>query len=377
MADKKQEEYMHVAGQVFLGLVNKVYGTDNFADVALKICGNPDNIIGEGTSKYVYKIDGIDSYVLACLKKEFDPSAALARFEPCEISLPRYNFGQILFDNGQGLIVMKKSEGVPHSLERWINHCRGAIEGTQPMSRENAEIALLKICEISRMPIETFNHLAMQIKYLNEYSLPMDTINPNNLLVDVKNKQINLIDVFDGPECLQQIKDPKNGVRNMEAVLLDSMLHTEYMKALSPGGKELLKFASGIVIDKCQKAASNVGLVADSDNVRCYFETAKENSKRNKIVPYFLGCYEAFVTLYEEQLAQDEQITVNQEVNARYEREEVDYLQLKMDMLKKELGDKMGKTADKKTGKINKEHHEIADRQVFIAKEIMKMQAGK
>lgn len=378
MKDKPQkEEYMHVAGQVFLELIKKVYGTDNFAEVVPKIYDNPDNIIGEGVSKYVYKIDGVDSYVLALIKQEFDSSKVEARFKPCDVTLPRYNFGQILFDNGNGLIVMKKCEGVPHSLKRWVNHSFGVLIGEQTLPKETAEEALLKICLVSRMPMDAFNHLAMQIKYLNENSLPMDTINPNNLLVDVANGQINLIDVFDSPKFLYEAKDPKSGVRNMEAILLDSMLHTEYMKVLSPGKQELMRFAAERVIEKCQKAAENVGLINDPNKVQAYFELIKKNSDGDQIPKAFLQHYKDFVAMYKDELAKDENIAFNREVNEQYQRKEIDYLQLKMDMLKKELGDKVGKTADKKTGKVDGTHHEMADSQVFIAREIMKMKNSK
>lgn len=370
---QKNEEYMHVAGQVFLELVKKVYGTDNFAEIAPQIYNNPDNIIGEGISKYVYKIDGIDGYVLALIKREFEPTDGRTRFESCDMVMPKYNFGQVLFDNGHGLIVMKKIEGNSHSLKRWVNHSFDALEGKKPLSQEKAEEALLKICLISRMPMDAFNHLAMQIKYLNENSLPMDTINPNNILVDVENGQINLIDVFDAPKFLYEIKDPKNGVRNMEAVLLDSLLQTEYIKVLSPGKQELLKFASAKVIEKCQRAAENVGLINNTDKVHHYFELAMANSPKGRRSIDFIKHYENFVALYKDELAKDENIAFNREVNAFYERKEVDYLELKMNMLRKELGDKMGQTADKKTGKVGDEHHDIANRQVFIAKEIIKM----
>lgn len=373
-----QGEYMQVAGQTFLKIVKKVYGTDNFAEVAPQIFANPKNIIGEGNTKYVFKIDGIEGYVLAVLKDEFDLSRPPVPLKACEIPLPRYNFGQILFENDNGLMVMRKAEGVPHSSEPWVKYSFGVLEGAMSMPKKTAEKALLKICAVSRMPITAFNHMAMQIKYLNEGGLPLDTINPNNILIDPKNKQINIIDVLDGPEFLRQIKSPINGVRNMEAILLDSIMHAEYMKVLSPGEQKLMKYASEVVIEKCQKAAENVGLVSDPSNVRHYFELIIKNDDRKSPITFaFLRNYSEFTSLYKDKLAKDEEIVLNPKRNAKYEKQEVDYLQLKMDMLRAELGDKVGQTADKKTGKITKEHIEIAQRQTFLAKQMMKIRNEK
>lgn len=59
--------------------------------------------------------------------------------------------------------------------------------------------------------------------------------------------------------------------------------------------------------------------------------------------------------------------------------EEKDYLQDKLNVLRKKLGDKVGKTADK-TGKVTDEHREIAKQQVEISKALIKAKrerAGK
>lgn len=52
--------------------------------------------------------------------------------------------------------------------------------------------------------------------------------------------------------------------------------------------------------------------------------------------------------------------------------EEKDFLQEKMKILHAKLGDKLGKTADVKTGEVSDEHRKIAKQQVEISKAIMK-----
>ena len=49
-----------------------------------------------------------------------------------------------------------------------------------------------------------------------------------------------------------------------------------------------------------------------------------------------------------------------------------DLLQIKMDIIKTKIGDKMGKTADRKTGKVSDDDIERADDQKNISKILMK-----
>jgi len=56
---------------------------------------------------------------------------------------------------------------------------------------------------------------------------------------------------------------------------------------------------------------------------------------------------------------------------------EEDSLQLKMDLLRERLGDKVGKTADVETGRITEEHQETAKTQVEISKALMQANRKK
>ena len=365
------EDGMETAIEDFEKKFKEVYGEANLVEMAPRIFANPDNMVGEGVSKQVFSIPSMKGYLLAFLKEKYNPEECSKPFNPCNIPLPKYNFGQIMFE-GNGLMVMKKSEGVPHSLNRWVLHLKKVVEQEKTVSSVEAEFALFRICEIARMPIDTFVHFASQIKYLNENSLPMDTVNPNNLLIDYEKKRINMIDVFDGPKFLQQLKAPMNGVRNMEAVLLDSVLHTEYLKKLSPVKQELMKCASRIVIGKCQRAAQSIGLVNDSNNARHYFELMLQNSGADKMRAKggleILRRYLDFTKLYKAELSReslkDGKVVLHNE----------DFLALKAKTLKEKLGDKVGETADRPTGKVCQEHRLRAQKQMSI---LMKLRAER
>ena len=369
------EDGMETAIEDFEKKFKEVYGEADIVEMAPRIFADPSNLAGEGASKRVFNIPGMEDYLLAFLKEEYNSNERAKPFKPCDIPLPKYNFGQIMFE-GNGMLVMKKTKGVPHSLKCWFSHLMKMMEGKQPVSKVEAELALLKMCEISRMPIDSFVHFASQVKYLNENSLPMDTVNPNNLLIDYENKRINMIDVFDGPLFLRQIKSPMNGVRNMEAVLLDSVLHTEYLKVLPPVKQELMKCASRVVICKCQRAAKSIGLVNDSNNVRHYFELFIQNSGDDKERAQggleLLRHYLDFTKLYRDELSR-EQLDKGKKV-PQSEDSLARFLALKEKTLKEELGDKVGETADRVTGEIREEHRLRAQKQMSI---LMKLRAER
>jgi hypothetical protein len=160
----------------------------------------------------------------------------------------------------------------------------------------------------------------------------------------------------------------------MEAVLLDSVLHTEYLKVLPPVKQELMKCASRVVICKCQRAAKSIGLVNDSNNVRHYFELFIQNSGDDKERAQggleLLRHYLDFTKLYRDELSReqlDKGMPQSKDALACF-------LELKEKTLKEELGDKVGETADRSTGEIREEHRLRAQKQMSI---LMKLRAER
>ena len=64
----------------------------------------------------------------------------------------------------------------------------------------------------------------------------MDMINPNNLMVDYINKEINYIDL-PSQKQYSKLESPKNSICDMICVLCNSLLHDEYYKVLNESDK--------------------------------------------------------------------------------------------------------------------------------------------
>lgn len=70
-------------------------------------------------------------------------------------------------------------------------------------------------------------------------------------------------------------------------------------------------------------------------------------------------------------------IVVNENIKTDKNKAKTDWLQVKQDALDKQLGNKVGETADRKSGKIEREHTEIAAKQLHITQKIMRSKRQK
>ena len=286
------------AYHTFIKEVERVFGTEDFEKIARTIYENPDNIIGEGHSKLVYKIDGIKDFVLAVIKSELNP-ASTGTFEAVENLLPKYNFGQPIATNNNGLVILGKVNGREHSIHNW--HRFGIIG--EAITHSQAEDFLSKIEEIETFPMDAFEHLGSEIKYLNEKSIRMDSINPNNILFDSEEKQLNFIDV-EYKDIFTALPKPLNGVRDMIAILLDSLLHKKYFETLTTPQQNRLFEISKTIIEKCKAAASNINLHNDTANTRRTLEIAANDlaRKSNTNINHAIDNYDYFVSAYKDLL---------------------------------------------------------------------------
>ena len=284
------------AYQTFVSEVERVYGTKDFAKIAKTIYENPNNLIGEGHSKLVYKIEGIRDFVLALIKRDFNPTS-VPSFEAAENLLPKYNFGQAIAANNSGLLILGKVNGREHSIHNW--HRFGILN--EQINHSQAMDFLSKIEEIKTFPLDAFEHFGSEIKYLNENSIRMDSLNPNNILFDRETKTLNFIDV-EYKESFNELPRPFNSVTDMIAVLLDSVLHRKYFEMLTNSQKNSLTETSKTLIEKCKSAASNINLGRTPANTRRTLEIASKDveSKTNRNLNHAIDNYDYFVSMYKD-----------------------------------------------------------------------------
>ena len=278
--------------------IQRVYSVNDFSYVCKSIYKNPNNIIGEGNSKIVYKIDGVSDYVLAASKRSDYLTGSGNSFIPVPNTLQKYNFGQAIATNGHGLQILRKVEGQEHSLDNWH---RFGLQGFA-VNKKQAEQFCSKVSEISALPLISYEQFALKLKYLNEKSIRVDSLNPNNILYDEKSKSINVVDLIDNKKALTRLSQPLNGKRDMISMILDSVMHKKIIEALNHIEQNELSYLSKIIIDKCKMASENVNLHNDPLNTRKFLEIVIERlqNRNKKSYEFLMANYDEFVSMYKD-----------------------------------------------------------------------------
>lgn len=260
-----------------------------------------ENRIGEGTKKVVYSIPNIDNYVVGFLKKA--QSDNKAPIEGYDNPFPEQNFGQAIAGNNADLIVMQKLDGASFSIPDWTFHFKNLVYQNEPITQKEAQIFLSQARKIEQLPIEAYVYLAEQIKYLSDKGIKIDSINPNNVLVDYDSKKLRYIDLFEDPSKFEAI-NPKNSTHDMINLLTDSLLHAEYIAALDDTDADELKAITKSIIKKCKKAGKIAGLSSSSSPAIEMMSLIQNNlMKKFNRNPNYLKCYAKFCALYDKEIS--------------------------------------------------------------------------
>lgn len=154
--------------------VNQTISSKVFSNIC------PKNLIGEGKNSKVYNFlePEFKDYVIKVIK----PDAIEQNISLNE--LPKYNLGQAVMKIQDNIYILKKQSGVQHGFTNWCDIINGKVGINKNQALEFAQ----NIKKISEMPNSTFHELAKISKYLTENNYKIDSINPNNLLIDYKKK---------------------------------------------------------------------------------------------------------------------------------------------------------------------------------------------
>lgn len=218
-----------------------------------------DNLIGEGLTSKVYKFDEEDfsKYVIKVIKKGFDThNIKVNEFEGM-------NLGQPVFKIADNILILKRKEGLPHSVLNW-NEIK---DGVAQITEKQAEKFCSDIEKLANMPDETYLNFASQVKYLSDKGYKIDSINPNNLLIDYDNQRINVIDFYKMDRPYQ-----KNSYLDMAAPLLDFILFEQYEQKMDKVQRYWFEMSADMIVQKCYHAARKVGLPTDKSLFEKYIE---------------------------------------------------------------------------------------------------------
>ncbi len=280
----------------FLKKFNQVYPEMNIYDAAYEFTSKDENKLGEGVSKVVYSIDGIDDYVIARLKKE--NKKAGVKFQKCENPYPKYDFSLPVLENNK-FMIMKKLEGKSIGIDDWHIKYKGVVKRGEKIDTKDAKEFLQNIIELEKLPLESFVDFANQAKYLSDRGVKIDLFNPNNVMIDFANKKIQYFDFFEDFLNFSFLKPDINCTQDIICVLCDALLHDEFMKALDDSDKEKLYEATKSIIQKCETAGKIAGLSDDSSiSEKTYSYVQDFFIKKGLDDNKFLEYYEKFEDIY-------------------------------------------------------------------------------
>ena len=230
-------------------------------------------LIGEGGYSKVYRFfdSKFDDYVIKVLKPN-------ANTYPQLNELPRYNFGQAVRKIQDNIFILRKQNGVQHGFENWTEVYLG-----KDVTKEQAHDFAEDIKKISQMPSETFDSFAQRTKYITDCGFKSDSINPNNLLIDYDNNQINIIDYFRTNSSIMS----KNSYLDMSNSILDAMNFEQICNALPQNERnELIKNAK-VILTKCYNSAEKMGLSTDKSVYEEYLSTVTRLLNDKKLLPSY------------------------------------------------------------------------------------------
>ncbi|MCQ2958096.1 MAG: hypothetical protein MJ180_04230 [Candidatus Gastranaerophilales bacterium] len=287
---KRNDSRETISYRDFVNKYTKQYPNAVLEDTVKNIIQSTKEI-NRGQEKKVFIFPQMDMYLIGYLYNK--SSDTIPQIHQCKMQLPKHNFGQPIATNNDNIIIMKKLNGIPNSVNnywRLIDYIKNHGEVTESASKEY----LSKLRILINFPQSAYNKLAEQLLYIDKKSDFTDFINPNNLLLDKKNKQFNLIDMVDmidmndyltkrnvSPVIIllssvltDLLKTKHNGDISyyMYSLLLDSKLQPYFLDKLSKGEQEEVITISREVIDKCKKALK-----------KCNYPKKKETSLNTRL----------------------------------------------------------------------------------------------
>jgi len=226
------------------------------ADSTAKITQNctDENIVGMGSTSKVFQFTDptLENWVIKVDTKHNGlNNSAFFVLEEVEDEFSGANMGQEIGKIGPFIKILKKIDGVPHSLKDWSVH-RAA---DAPITAEQAGDFLGSLRKIAEFPQESFDEYARRLKLLDEKGYKADSFNPNNYMVDYKSKQLYIIDAYK-----YDVDAHMNSRFDLIVPLLDYPNYEKYHSAMNPTQQKEFVRLSKTIAEKCTLGAQNAGV---------------------------------------------------------------------------------------------------------------------
>lgn len=267
------QNHMLISETSFKGIIDN-YSFEKFNKARIKAGINTisdleenireENLLGTGANSCVYSFNDkrLSKWALKVDKIPFKPSSK-SLFSKTDDEFKKINIGQEIAKSGDRYRILKKIEGKTHSIKDWSYK----VDYDIPISQTEAHQFASSLYEIANFPQSTFDDYANQLKLLGEKGYKQDSINPNNIIVNSKQKKLHIIDSFKAVN-----EAHVNSRVDLINVLLDFSLFDKFYNQLDETGKaELLKSAQTI-INKCNIASKKANLPQDEATYLKYLE---------------------------------------------------------------------------------------------------------
>lgn len=238
----------------FYSQCKKMYNGESIEKILNKSLSNAQNLLGEGKEGDVFQIEKIPKYVIK-IPKKYSFQKIKGNFTKIKDNFPSNNFGQAIASNTDNIQILKRVYGHAHGP------LMGKISRQQnKLIYEDAKMALNQMIEISKFPLKSYIDFAEQIKIINQHSVfCIDMLNSNNLMVDLKNKKFQLIDLFNRNK-IPLLEDFSGDIHCMINLLLCAIDHSEIYHLLNDCERKELKSAVIDVVYKCKISSIIVDL---------------------------------------------------------------------------------------------------------------------
>lgn len=275
---------------------------ENISDLIKKSIQNNKNFIGSGKDHRVYKLDGVNDYVVR-VPLNINDDCFAEELKPITDYFPNVNVGQAVAGNNRGVSVLKKVKGYEHGIKMSKLFAQKNLP-----TQEDAEIFLQQLKIIAGFENASYVDLAKQFKQINKSERFFVDTNPNNLMVDVLNNKLTVIDLFDKTQ-VPGLENFTSHVNAMISLILDGQMHTRFLEKLSDVKKQEMINTSRIIIDKCKNAGLQAGILQSKISVADYFDNLmnfvyfKKGQKHTGIT--WGERYNDFCNLYKDILPKD------------------------------------------------------------------------
>lgn len=263
---------------------------------------NEGNLIGEGRCKKVYNLLGMNDYAVRVFKNEFKKDDLKNSFMKPESNYVDEIDDVILSIPGKIDIVKKKNGnkiGVNDYSERIEAHKFPPLQNVYVKRHETLQ-ALALYEKIKDFPLESYRDAYKQVQKFCKYpGFQLDIISPNNILIDEKNKKINLIDplspaVNDIVQGKSMDLSKYHGSDSLYPVLCDFLMHKEHLNNLTELEQQRWKKAINCIISKSIEAGQSLGCERNVDKLKILYSRISEFWQTNEIS----NRYDNFISLY-------------------------------------------------------------------------------